>query len=65
MIDFDEANHDLVVIGTPREGFRLWCKRCDLAGDIVYDDYWRAQRAVVAARKDIAPRCSEKLRRGA
>jgi|HubBroStandDraft_4_1064222.scaffolds.fasta_scaffold2431025_2 hypothetical protein len=62
---FDDANHDLLVVGTPTDGFRLWCKKCDRTGDQVYDDYWRAQRAAVATRKDIAPRCLDKLQRGA
>jgi hypothetical protein len=62
---FDDANHDLLVVGTPTDGFRLWCRRCDRTGDRPYDNFSAAQRAIAATRKDIAPRCLDKLQRGA
>ena len=33
---FGDANHELLVIGTTEEGFRLWCRQCDRMGERVY-----------------------------
>ena len=33
---FAYANHQLLVVGTAEEGFRLWCRRCDCMGKRTY-----------------------------
>jgi len=54
---FGDANHELLVVGSSEEGFRLWCRRCDRLGDCTYGDFAVAAHWAAAVRKDIAPTC--------
>lgn len=54
---FGDANHELLVVGSAEEGFRLWCRRCDRLGDCTYGDFAGAAHCAAAVRKDIAPAC--------
>ena len=54
---FGDAHHQLLVVGTVEEGFRLWCKRCDRMGARIYDCLSVAQHHVTASKRDIAPMC--------
>ncbi len=54
---FGDANHQLLVVGTEEEGFRLWCRRCDRLGECLHGSPSEAQHHVDLARKDIAPTC--------
>jgi hypothetical protein len=60
MDDFNDANHELLVVGTKKDGFRLWCRRCDRMGNRVYESLCVAQQRAAATKKDIAPACSPK-----
>lgn len=54
---FGDAHHELCVVGSAEEGYRLWCRRCDRRGAHVHRDLETAHRVVATCRKDIAPRC--------
>lgn len=54
---FGDANHELLVIGSTEEGFRLWCRRCDRLGDRTYGNFAVAEHCIAASQKDIAPAC--------
>jgi hypothetical protein len=54
---FGDAGHQLLVVGTAAEGFRLWCRRCDRMGTRSYGSFSVAQHYVAAAKRDIAPAC--------
>ena len=59
---FGRMNHELLVIGAVGEGFRLWCRRCDLMGRQLHDDFTTAWLHAATLKKDIAPECASKER---
>ncbi len=52
---FADARHELVVVGMPEEGFRLWCRRCDRMGVCTYKSFSVAQRYAIKAWRGLVP----------
>jgi hypothetical protein len=59
---FGDADHELLVVGTAEEGYRLWCRQCDRLGKCTYKELPVAQqcRAVLRRRGGVVCRSVER-----
>lgn len=55
---FAVANHDLVTIIEQPGGWRLWCMRCGLKGEQIYEGSAEPSKLAAELRSTIGPRCS-------
>ncbi len=51
---FSDARHEVFVVGTAEEGYRLWCTRCDRMGDGSYRSRAEAARLLAIAQQHTA-----------